>query len=55
MLLAAVFLLVLLSALSRGLEVVDHEHVEKFYQYGYQVEDTYTGHTSYSELCPLLV
>ena len=27
----------------RCVDVIPHEHVEKFYQYGYQVEDTYTG------------
>ena len=32
-----------MSDLSRGVEVYPHENVEKFYQYGYQVEDTHTG------------
>ena len=35
---------VVLLQVTAGVEVVeDLEYVEKFYQYGYQVEDSYTG------------
>lgn len=36
-------IVLLVSDLSTGVEVYPHENVEKFYQYGYQVEDTHTG------------